>query len=561
MNSTVEFVQELDLNFRAKQPITIIYTDDPINSTDLVRDAIPVMRPSTDAIFYWSATTKWINVTNKNKSFIAHLADPENADFPEKILRTILQPIFAAPEQLKNARKPVFIVSLLPAKFSKDEIGIMQELRDFDALIRNGYNSMYRLIFIAPRSFQLQPDYENLMGVIEHKNPSREEVRTLYKEDFIKDTIETVASSVYQGDINQALEQFNNEEEYVVNTMTGLSARLIKIILHKALSKSAVRLEGKITSFDTNVFKEVLYTKKFEELSRDGLLSLISPVPMDQVGGMEALKEYLTVRAYACTPQAREKGVRKPKGILLLGPPGTGKSLVAQAMGDKLDRPILGFDISSVFNGLVGSSEARMKATLNALETLDSCVLLVEEIDKVFGANSGSGGHDGGVTARVLGKFLTWLQETKANVFVVMTANRVENIPPELLRPGRMDSIFYLALPNEEERRIIMDIHLRKAGYTLDTANVATEFNLFSSAELEHVVNEAVLHAAYKGEELTPSHLVQQKPNVRPQAVAFENEIANMAAWAQLNALPASKTTVQQEVKTALVEDNTDVDI
>ena len=182
------------------------------------------------------------------------------------------------------------------------------------------------------------------------------------------------------------------------------------------------------------------------------------------MGGLGVLKDWLNKRALAFTNEARAFGLPAPKGILMLGVQGCGKSLCAKAVSTQWQLPLLRFDMGRMFGSLVGSSEENVRRAIAVAESVAPAMLWVDEIDKAFAGSQGSGATDGGTTARVFGTFLTWLSEKSAPVFVVATANDISQLPPELLRKGRLDEIFFVDLPSREERAEIFRIHLHKRG-------------------------------------------------------------------------------------------------
>lgn len=547
MTSTEAYIKELLLNIRANHPVTIVYTDDPNDTLALTKSAMPAIREKTDKIFYWSARDRWTDITNKEKQLAEQIANPTSVTLSEKQKKTPLQFAFSSPEELK-CRAPVFILSLISSSFKDDQIGPLQELRDFDYLVRNGVNDSYRIIILANSSFDIPKDYENIFGTVKHTAPTKEELGEIYDEYFMRDFILKVVAPVYDGGdegVKELEKNFNELKPFCVNTLNGLSGRQAKLILYKAVSHAAEKVNKTIVkSINYDVFKEFVYDKKFEEISRGGVVSILKPIPMSEVGGLVPLKNWLNERAWAFTPEAKAAKVKRPKGMALIGPPGTGKTWMAKATASTLNFPCLQLDVSSVFNKWVGDSEKNMTQALEAIEAMSPCVVFVDEIDKVF-SGQGSGGGDGGTTTRVMGKLLTWMQETKKEIFFIVTANRIQNIPSELLRKGRLDEIWCVTFPTKAEREEIFNIHLNHFQLPLkklDKVLDATED--YSSAELEYVVNESVLRAAYKKEKLTQEHLLAEVKNFVPSSVAFKEDIELMKSWAKNNARMASTQEV-----------------
>ena len=218
---------------------------------------------------------------------------------------------------------------------------------------------------------------------------------------------------------------------------------------------------GRLSGEDVNE----VFAEKQQIIRKSGLLEYYAASEdFSNVGGLAVLKDWLNKRAVAFTDEARAFGLPAPKGILLLGVQGCGKSLCAKAVSRLWQLPLLRFDMGRMFGSFVGSSEENVRRAIAVAESVAPAILWVDEIDKAFAGSQSSGATDGGTTARVFGTFLTWLSEKNAPVFVVATANDVSQLPPELLRKGRLDEIFYVDLPSEEERGEIFRIHLAKRG-------------------------------------------------------------------------------------------------
>lgn len=289
---------------------------------------------------------------------------------------------------------------------------------------------------------------------------------------------------------------------------------------------------------------------KREAINKSDLLEFIPRVEdMDDVGGMENLKEWFAKRALCYSEEAREAGIEPPKGVVLVGVAGTGKSLIAKAAGYSLGVPVVKLDIGKVFNSLVGASEQRMRQALKLAEDIAPCLLLVDEVDKALGG-AGSGGGDSGVSSRVLGTLLTWLQECKAPVFTMVTANSVAHLPPELLRRGRFDATFSCVLPTDDERFEVLAIHLQKRRYDVEDlvaegSDEHIEFlhvsDGFVPAEIESIVKDALIDAFYAGEELKWSHIKAAFKSTVPMSKSNKAQVDAIIAWAKDNATPVSR--------------------
>jgi SpoVK/Ycf46/Vps4 family AAA+-type ATPase len=278
-------------------------------------------------------------------------------------------------------------------------------------------------------------------------------------------------------------------------------------------------------------------------LEKDGLLEYFPPDEgLAQVGGLGTLKAWLDKRRKAFTPEAAEFGVRPPKGLLLLGVQGCGKTLAARAVAREWGLPLLRLEPGRLYDKYIGESEKNLERALQIAERMAPCVLMVDEIEKGFAAVSGAEA-DGGVSRRIFGRLLGWLQERQAPVFVVATCNQIHTLPPELMRKGRFDEIFFLDLPTPEERREIFAVHLTKrkrdpARFDLGALAAAAEG--FSGAEIEQGVVSALYTAFSSGSELDTATVLEELGATRPLSVTRGEEIAALREWARDRAVPAS---------------------
>jgi ATP-dependent 26S proteasome regulatory subunit len=260
---------------------------------------------------------------------------------------------------------------------------------------------------------------------------------------------------------------------------------------------------------------------------------------MQDVGGLDQLKTWLERRRNAFGAGAREFGLDAPKGVLLLGVQGCGKSLLAKAVAATWQFPLLRFDMGKVFGGIVGQSEANIRTALQVAQALAPCVLWIDEIEKGLAGVGSSDQSDGGTTARVVGSLLTWLQEKREPVFVVATANRIEMLPPELLRKGRFDEIFFVDLPTRRVREEILAIHIRKKNRDLehfDLHALAERAVGFSGAELEEAVREGMYDAFAAGRELATEHIAHALERTFPLSRTMREQLDELRQWARVRA-------------------------
>lgn len=276
------------------------------------------------------------------------------------------------------------------------------------------------------------------------------------------------------------------------------------------------------------------------------ILELTHPEDIENVGGMGKLKDWIAARALCYSEQAKEFGIEPPKGVMLCGIPGTGKSLSARAIASVLEVPLVRLDFGRVFSKYIGDSESRVREALKMVEGMAPVVLFVDEVDKALGGAGGSG--DSGTSSRVLGSFLTWLQDCKAPVFTVVTANRVDGLPPELLRRGRFDQIWSVSMPDPEERREVLEIHLRKRSRSIeefsehDVDEFITTSEGYVPAEIESAVKDGLIIAFgdESAEGLEMRHLIAALKDMVPMSKSNKEVIDRICTWAATNATPVS---------------------
>lgn len=262
-------------------------------------------------------------------------------------------------------------------------------------------------------------------------------------------------------------------------------------------------------------------------------------IRMADVGGLDQLKDWLERRGRAFGAGARDFGLDAPKGVLLLGVQGCGKSLLAKAVAATWQFPLLRFDMGKVFGGIVGQSEANIRTALQVAQALAPCVLWIDEIEKGLAGMGSSDQTDGGTTARVVGSLLTWMQEKRDPVFVVATANRIDMLPPELLRKGRFDEIFFVDLPTRAVREEILTIHLQKKRRNpkdFDLKSLSGQSVGFSGAELEEAVREGLYDAFAESRELATEHISRALTKTFPLSRTMRDQIEGLRQWAKVRA-------------------------
>jgi ATP-dependent 26S proteasome regulatory subunit len=395
---------------------------------------------------------------------------------------------------------------------------VVRLLRDLAQQLRDKRQT----VILTGPVLQLPTDLEKDVTLVDFSLPSQEEIGA---------TLDKVMAAVKDNpNIDTALEPL--KRELLVKSAQGLTQDEIESVFARSL------VEKK--RFDLDVVLE----EKQQIIRKSGLLEYYPPqAELKDVGGMDLLKEWLSKRTKSFTDKAREFGIPAPKGVLLLGVQGCGKSLTAKAIAAQWNLPLLRLDVGRIFGSLVGQSEENIRKAISVAESVAPCILWADELEKGFAGASG-GVSDSGTTQRVFATFLTWMSEKTAPVFLVATANDVSALPPEMLRKGRFDEIFFVDLPDDKEREQIFRIHLSKrkrdaSKYNLKALSKATDG--FSGAEIEQVVVGALYVAFDADRELAQKDLVQEAKSVVPLSVMMAEEIDELRTWAKMRTRPASK--------------------
>jgi ATP-dependent 26S proteasome regulatory subunit len=293
----------------------------------------------------------------------------------------------------------------------------------------------------------------------------------------------------------------------------------------------------------------VVAREKAQAVKKNGLLELIETrESLASIGGLDLLKEWLLKRREAFTPRAIEYGLPIPKGVLMLGVPGCGKSLTAKATASVLGTPLLRLDAGRIFAGLVGQSESNLRSVIQTAEAIAPCVLWIDELEKGFAGSRSSGSTDGGTSSRVFGSFISWMQEKTSPVFIVATANDVSQLPPELLRKGRWDELFFVDLPTREERETIWQIQIakyRREPQSFDLRQLAKATEGFTGSEIEQLFIEALYRAFHRDNEPTDLTIGEVLVDFVPLSKLMGERITELRTWANGRARPATTPTLE----------------
>jgi ATP-dependent 26S proteasome regulatory subunit len=364
---------------------------------------------------------------------------------------------------------------------------------------------------------RMPPELERELTVVEFSLPDKEALRAV-----LHGVMESAGINSMEPE----------QQEKVIDAASGLTT----IEAENAFALSFVQTR--------NIVPAVIAREKAQAVKKNGLLEIIeTKETLDSIGGLDVLKSWLLKRRHAFSERARDYRLPAPKGLLVIGIPGTGKSLCSKATASVFGVPLLKLDVGRLFASLVGQSESNLRSVIQTAEAIAPCVLWLDELDKCFAGTRSSGSTDGGTSARVFGSFISWLQEKTSSVFVVATANDVTQLPPELLRKGRFDELFFVDLPKDTEREAIWAIQIQRYGRDakeFDIAALAKATEGLTGSEIEQVFIEALFCGFDQQKEPTDLTIAQVLTEFVPLSKLMAEQISGLRSWAKGRAKQAT---------------------
>ena len=413
---------------------------------------------------------------------------------------------------------------------------VVRSLRDVVPQLKQS-SKPKSLMIVAP-TLVLPLDLQKDVQVIDFDLPSFDEILAALRE--------MIAANKASGRI--AIDLKDSEDKLLATAALGLTLQEAENAFARAMVE-----DGKLDASDV----DVILQEKQQIIRKTQILEFInSDLSIDDVGGLENLKRWLVKRNRSWLEEARRYCLPPPKGVLITGVPGCGKSLVAKSISAMWKLPLLRLDIGRIFSGIVGSSEENVRTAIKTAEAIAPSILWIDEIEKGFSGTGSSG--DSGTATRVFGTFLTWMQEKTKPVFVIATANNIHSLPPEMLRKGRFDEIFFVDLPTKAERADIFLLHLKKrlrdkqvlGDFKLDKAlldSFADSTEGFVGAEIENVVVTALFEAFSEKRAISVDDFVKAIRNTVPLVVTQAEQIQAIREWASLRAVSATSTEQRAE--------------
>lgn len=528
------FVRKISNLIRARFPYIYITTYEEDRVTALIRQTVrePKLIKFPRELYIWTQTAGFVN------------------DETDEVVSGTVNPTSALDFIQKHDKDSIFIFYDLHVNFGlrnrAPDYELVRKLRDLVAVLKTS-QVRKNVFFIAPE--MVIPDtLQKDITICDFPLPSVEE---------IKKKLNLMLTQ------NKKVKTDNLSEE----DKDKLCKAALGLTLQEAENAFALAMvnDGKIDVSDL----KIIMNEKMQVIKKTGILEFVqSDLSIDDIGGLDNLKSWLKKRNNSWSENAKKYCLPAPKGVLITGVPGCGKSLTAKAMSAIWQLPLLRLDLSKIFSGLVGSSEENMRRAISTAEAVSPSILWVDEIEKgLSGVNSS---NDSGVSSRIFGQFLTWMQEKEAPVFVIATANNINNLPPELLRKGRFDEIFFVDIPTLRERAEIFKLHLSKR---LKNEAVAKSINLcdelyfklaemtegFIGAEIEQVVISALYEAFFENRELLVQDLEKTIHNTVPLSTTQKEQILALRAWANVRAVAATRKDDLNEYKSSENTNNDDV--
>jgi SpoVK/Ycf46/Vps4 family AAA+-type ATPase len=483
---------DLELILRSRIPIVVIETHDESQMLELLK-GIVISRTSEDylPLFRWTVTD---GLQRLDISLEPQLHNSE----PSEVLRHI-----------RAVRKAGIYVLLDFHPYLADPVNV-RLLKDI--CIR--FSKVPRQLVLVSHKVELPRELENFSARFDLTLPTEDE-----REKIVK----RVAAEYAAANTGLPVQADSKAYALLIQNLAGLPVRDTE-----QLARNAIYHDGAITKSDLPKVMEA----KYELLNRGGILHFeYDTAKFNDVGGLEKLKHWLTQRKPAFIKETDARHLDTPKGILLIGVQGCGKSLAAKATAGIFGLPLLRLDFANLYDKYHGETERNLRESLKTADVMAPCVLWIDEIEKGL---AGRGGETG-TTQRVLGSFLTWMAQKNSQVFVVATANDISELPPELVRKGRFDEIFFVDLPNSGIRETIAAIHLKNRGQQVDAfdlTQIAAATRGFSGAEIEQAVVSALYAAHAQKKSLDTAHVLEEIERTKPLSVVMAEKIAVLRRWA-----------------------------
>ncbi|NEP15978.1 MAG: AAA family ATPase [Leptolyngbya sp. SIO4C1] len=481
----MSFLDELGLLIRARYPVIYVHTQEEERAESAI--AACAQQNGNRGVYVWDFVDGYQGNAN-------------DAGFGRRNPLQALELI----EKLAETAAAIFVLR----DFHRflDDIAISRKLRNLSRRLK----AQPKNIILLSSELTLPTDLSEVVTILEFPLPSVADIRT-------------EVTALFGATSTRLSERAIDE---LVRSCQGLSIERIRRVLARGIAA-----HGEFRAEDIDLILE----EKRQTIRQTQILDFYpASEQISDIGGLDNLKDWLLKRGGAFSERARQYGLPHPRGLLLVGIQGTGKSLTAKAIAHHWHLPLLRLDVGRLFGGLVGESESRTRQMIQIAEALAPCILWIDEIDKAFAGGDSRG--DAGTSNRVFGTFITWLSEKSSPVFVVATANNIQSLPPEMMRRGRFDEIFFVGLPSQEERKAIFSVHLSRLRPSscdrYDIERLAYETPDFSGAEIEQVIVEAMHIGFSQDRDFTTDDVLEAASQLVPLARTAKDQIEALQAWA-----------------------------
>ncbi len=521
-------LERLKILINSSTPIVVMETVEEMRAVGLVRDACAELNM---AVFEWTIADGLVRSGSHSPTLPSANAqarlnaarrgvDLEVPEAAKSAIYNTTDPVQALANMESIALEAVFILKDFHRHMESPVI--VRRLRD----VGQKFSANRRTVILTAPAIAMPSELTSLVEYLDLPLPDQPRLREIVDEVFKRlSRTHTLQQKLDAGGLDA-----------IAANLRGLTEEESERAISQALvSRYALCLE---------TVTDVLEAKK-ELLRHSGMLEFVDASQnLADVGGLGNLKQWLGQRQGAWEPSAKEFGLEPPKGVIILGVQGCGKSLCARAIAGEWKIPLVKLDTAAIFDKYIGETEKRIQKVFRVAEGLAPCVLWIDELEKVFaGSGPDSASVDAGVSSRILAAFLSWMQDRKAPVFVAATCNNVNALPPELIRKGRFDELFFVDLPNQAERKQVFSIQLKRrkrAPADFDLDRVATAARGFSGAEIDAAVQTA-LYSAFSGkQDLNTDHLLQALKTTVPLSTTRAEEIQQLRMWARERAVAAS---------------------
>ncbi len=503
----MKILEDIDIFVKSRYPLIYLVS---FEEERVITALSRLAQASKKELFIWSATQGIYSITRN--AAIKGTANPSNA--LEQIIEFKDRAFFVLKDFHYYMEDPF-------QQYLENPLQVRRKLRDTVLALRGSFKTL----FILSPVLHIPRELEKDIVIMDFPLPD-------YKD--IKEILERTLANV-EKHYNLKFDIDDTLKEKIIKACLGMTAGEVENVFAKAIVNDK--------QFDEKDLSLIISEKK-QIIRKAGMLEYFEVhEDFSNVGGLNGLKTWLKKRAGAFSEKARQYGLPEPKGLLLLGVQGCGKSLVSKCIASLWRLPLLRFDVGNIFGKYVGESEENLRKALRVAEALSPAILWLDEIEKAFAGAGGGSSSDSGLSTRIFGSFITWLQEKTAPVFVIATANSIENLPPELLRKGRFDEIFFVDLPTEAERAAIFNIHIAKRKRDAAEYHIGELVSLsegFSGAEIEQAIISSMYDAFYENRDIQTSDIAKALQETVPLSQTMREKIEHLKQWAKLRARPSS---------------------